>query len=161
MTGLERNSDLVIMASYAPLFVNVNPGGMQWATDLIGYDALASYGSPSYWTQVMFASHVGTQILPATFTGAGPRLFASATRDPSHHKIFIKVVNANSTPQPLAIDLEGVAKPRRGPRSSPSAAKPPTPPTASPIHARLCPSSNPSPSPDPDSRAPSRPGQSM
>ena len=40
LTGLERNSDLIIMASYAPLFVNVNPGGMQWATDLIGYDAL-------------------------------------------------------------------------------------------------------------------------
>ena len=47
MTGMERNSDLVIMASYAPLFVNVNPGGMQWATDLIGYNALSSYGSPA------------------------------------------------------------------------------------------------------------------
>ncbi len=109
LTGLERNSDLVIMSSYAPLFTNVNPGGLQWAPDLIGYNALGSYGSPSYWMQVMFASHVGTQILPATFTGAGPRLFASATRDPNRHKIFIKVVNANSTPQPLAIDLEGIA----------------------------------------------------
>jgi alpha-N-arabinofuranosidase len=49
MTGMERNSDIVIMSSYAPLFVNVNPGGMQWESDLIGYDALASYGSPSYW----------------------------------------------------------------------------------------------------------------
>ncbi len=56
LTGLERNSDLIIMASYAPLFVNVNPGGMQWAPDLIGYDALTSYGSPSYWTQVMFST---------------------------------------------------------------------------------------------------------
>jgi alpha-L-arabinofuranosidase len=48
MTGMERNSDIVTMASYAPLFVNVNPGGMQWETDLIGYDTLNSYGSPSY-----------------------------------------------------------------------------------------------------------------
>jgi hypothetical protein len=40
MTGLERNSDLIVMASYAPLLVNVNPGGMQWESDLIGYDAL-------------------------------------------------------------------------------------------------------------------------
>ena len=56
LTGLERNSDLIIMSSYAPLFVNVNPGGMQWAPDLIGYDALTSYGSPSYWTQVMFST---------------------------------------------------------------------------------------------------------
>ena len=57
MTGLERNSDIVIMASYAPLFVNVNPGGMQWQTNLIGYDASSSYGSPSYYAQVMFANH--------------------------------------------------------------------------------------------------------
>ena len=44
MTGMERNSDLIVMASYAPLFVNVNPGGMQWESDLIGYDAMTSYG---------------------------------------------------------------------------------------------------------------------
>ena len=48
LTGLERNSDVVVMAAYAPLLVNVNPGGMQWSSDLIGYDALGSYGSPSY-----------------------------------------------------------------------------------------------------------------
>ena len=59
MTGLERNSDLVIMASYAPLFVNVNPGGMQWESDLVGYNAASSYGSPSYYAQVMFSSCLG------------------------------------------------------------------------------------------------------
>ena len=32
MTGMERNSDLILMASYAPMLVNVNPGGMQWET---------------------------------------------------------------------------------------------------------------------------------
>src|SRR5271170_4890153 len=63
MTGLERNSDIVIMASYAPLLVNVNPGGMQWETDLIGYDAMKSYGSPSYYAQVMFSKYLGDQIL--------------------------------------------------------------------------------------------------
>ena len=41
MTSMERNSDLIVMASYAPLLVNVNPGAMQWPTDLIGYDASA------------------------------------------------------------------------------------------------------------------------
>src|ERR1700728_2915164 len=65
MTGMERNSDIVIMASYAPLLVNVNPGGMQWESDLIGYDAMNSYGSPSYYAQVMFADHIGDQILNA------------------------------------------------------------------------------------------------
>ena len=110
LTGLERNSDLVIMSSYAPLFTNVNPGGLQWAPDLIGYNALSSYGSPSYWMQAMFASHVGTEIVAAAFSNAGPRLYASATSDPRRHKLFIKIVNANSTPQPLAIDLEGAGK---------------------------------------------------
>ena len=110
LTGLERNSDLVIMASYAPLFTNVNPGGMQWAPDLIGYNALSSYGSPSYWVQAMFAGHLGTEVVPATLTGAGPRVYASATRDQSRHKLFLKVMNANSTPQAVTIDLEGAGR---------------------------------------------------
>ena len=110
LTGLERNSDLVIMASYAPLFVNVNPGGMQWAPDLIGYDAFSSYGSPGYFTQQMFSTHLGTEIVPAALAGTAPRVFASATRDDATRKLFIKVVNATSTSQTLAIDLEGVSK---------------------------------------------------
>jgi alpha-N-arabinofuranosidase len=110
LTGLERNSDLIIMASYAPLFVNVNAGGMQWATDLIGYDALNSYGSPSYWAQVMFGTHLGTEVVQTALADAGQRVYASVTRDDAHHKLFIKVVNASSTPQPIAIDLEGAGK---------------------------------------------------
>ena len=69
MTGMERNSDLVIMESYAPLFVNVNKGGMQWPTDLIGFDAMGSYGSPAYYAQQMFSLHHGDVVLPATATG--------------------------------------------------------------------------------------------
>jgi alpha-N-arabinofuranosidase len=110
LTGLERNSDLIIMTSYAPLFVNVNPGGMQWAPDLIGYDALSSYGSPSYWTQVMFSTHLGTEIVSSTLENAPPRVYASVTRDEATHKLFVKVVNATSTSQPLAIALTGVNK---------------------------------------------------
>jgi alpha-N-arabinofuranosidase len=110
LTGLERNSDLIIMASYAPLFVNVNPGGMQWATDLIGYDALTSYGSPSYWTQVMFSTHLGTEVVSSTFDNAPARVYASVTRDDAKHKLFVKVVNATSTAQPLAISLTGVSE---------------------------------------------------
>ena len=110
LTGLERNSDLIVMTSYAPLFVNVDPGGMQWAPDLMGYNALSSYGSPSYWTQVMFSSHLGTEVVPAGLTNAPLRVFASATRDEATHKLFIKVVNATSTAQPIAIDLAGSGK---------------------------------------------------
>src|SRR3954465_7263306 len=63
MTGMERNSDIVIMSCYAPCFLNVNPGSMQWKTDLIGYDALTSYGSPAYYAQKMFSTHHGNEIL--------------------------------------------------------------------------------------------------
>ncbi len=110
MTGLERNSDLVIMSSYAPLFTNVNPEASQWAPDLIGYNALTSYGSPGYWAQVMFSDHLGAEVVPANLEGAGPRVYESVTRDEALHKIFVKVVNANSNPCPLAIDLEGADK---------------------------------------------------
>ncbi len=67
LTGLERNADVVQMNSYAPVFVNVNPGARQWAVDLIGYDALTSFGSPSYYVQKMFSNNRGNVVLPASF----------------------------------------------------------------------------------------------
>src|SRR5262249_19979017 len=69
LTGLERNADVVMMNSYAPLFVNVNPGGRQWAVNLIGYDAMTSFGSPSYYVQKMFSNNRGDVVLPAKFAG--------------------------------------------------------------------------------------------
>jgi alpha-L-arabinofuranosidase len=108
MTGMERNSDLIVMASYAPLLTNVNPGALQWDTDLIGYDAVNSYGSPSYYAQVMFARHLGTEVLGAQMTNAGPRFFDSATRDSATGTIHLKLVNGSSVPQPVRIDLKGV-----------------------------------------------------
>ncbi len=110
LTGLERNSDLVIMASYAPLFVNVDPGAMQWATDLIGYNAQSSYGSPSYWMQVMFASHMGTEVVSYDVANVPSRVYAVVERDDAKHKLFVKVVNANSTELRLPIDLAGAKK---------------------------------------------------
>jgi alpha-N-arabinofuranosidase len=67
LTGLEQNADIVTMNCYAPLLVNVNPGGQQWAVNLIGYDAVSSYGSPSYYVQKMFSNNRGDVILPAKF----------------------------------------------------------------------------------------------
>lgn len=107
MTGMERNSDVVVMASYAPLLVNVNPGGMQWSTDLIGYDALASYGSPSYYAQVMFGNHIGEQVIDSSLEGANPRVFHSVTYSEQKGTVFLKLVNASSVPQAIHIDLQG------------------------------------------------------
>jgi alpha-L-arabinofuranosidase len=67
MTGMERNSDLVLMASYAPLFANVN--GMQWQPDMIYYDSSqAVFGTPSYYVQQLFSQNRGDVVLPASLT---------------------------------------------------------------------------------------------
>ncbi len=107
MTGMERNSDLIVMASYAPLFVNVNPGGMQWESDLIGYDALSSYGSPGYYAQTMFAKYLGTEVPASSIHGASERFFYSVTHDPAKGVMYLKLVNASSTAQPIEIELTG------------------------------------------------------
>jgi alpha-N-arabinofuranosidase len=108
MTGMERNSDIVVMASYAPLFVNVEPGGMEWPSDLIGYNALSSYGSPSYYAQVMFSTHLGDRIAASTLDTANPRVFASTTYDSKTRHLYIKLVNASSAPQAIELKLTGV-----------------------------------------------------
>jgi alpha-N-arabinofuranosidase len=130
---MERNSDIVLMSSYAPLFVNVSPGGMQWKTDLIGYDALNSYGSPAYYAQKMFSTHHGDTVLatdsqdiptfpwqpparrlngvtqPRPPEQPVPKIFFDATRDSQTGVIFLKVVNSLDTVQPMKIHISGVA----------------------------------------------------
>ncbi len=64
MTGMERNSDVVKMASYAPLFVNVN--NKQWNPNAIVFDNHQSYGTPSYWVQRLFAQNRPDRLLPST-----------------------------------------------------------------------------------------------
>ena len=60
MTGLERNADLVHMASYAPLFAHTE--GWQWTPNLIWFDSLRSYGTPNYYVQQLFATNKGSKI---------------------------------------------------------------------------------------------------
>ncbi len=108
MTGMERNSDVVTIESYAPLLVNVNPGASQWGTNLIGFDALNSYASPSYYVQKMFGTMHGDGVLGATLDG-GKRLFASVTRDGKTGAVFLHVVNAAATTQSVQITLTGLA----------------------------------------------------
>ncbi|MBS1563061.1 MAG: alpha-N-arabinofuranosidase, partial [Bacteroidetes bacterium] len=130
MTGMERNSDIVVMSCYAPLFVNVNPGGMQWSSDLIGYNTLTSYGSPSYYAQQMFNNYKGDVVIPVVGTNiptrnrelskrdsaAGrqpkqiPVLFYVATRDSKTGTLYLKVVNAGATSQDVAIDIKSAEK---------------------------------------------------
>lgn len=130
LTGLERNSDLVLMSCYAPLFVNINPGGMQWKSDLIGYNTLTSYGSPSYHVQKMFSQYLGDQIVvleakdlptqlkkPSSRDSAEgiqpksiPAMFFSATKNTKTGIIYLKVVNSTAIAQKVKIDLQGAVK---------------------------------------------------
>lgn len=66
MTGMERNSDIVAMASYAPLFGNVN--SMQWKPNLIYFDNSRAFGTPSYYVQKMFSNNRGDYVLPNIVT---------------------------------------------------------------------------------------------
>jgi alpha-L-arabinofuranosidase len=107
MTGMERNSDIVVMSSYAPLLVNVNPGGMQWESDLIGYDAMSSYGSPSYYAQVIFGTYHGDEIPETATSGDDLRFFYSVTRKSDSGEIFVKLVNATSDVKPVSVAIDG------------------------------------------------------
>jgi alpha-N-arabinofuranosidase len=107
MTGMERNSDIIIMSCYAPLFVNVNPGGMQWPSDLIGYDAARAYGSPSYYAQALFANHIGDHTVGTEATGLNSRFFWSATVSSSDKMLHLKLVNGSSETQQLSVEIPG------------------------------------------------------
>lgn len=111
MTSMERNSDLIIMSAYAPLLVNVNPQGSQWGTNLIGYDAATSFGSPSYYAQVLFAEHLGDGVPKSTLTDAGARFYYSATVDSKTNILHLKLVNASDKEQPLEVHIKGLTGP--------------------------------------------------
>jgi alpha-N-arabinofuranosidase len=105
MVQMERNSDIVVMNCYAPLLVNVSPGARQWRPDLIGYDALHVYGSPSYHAIKMFSTHLGDQILKSSATDTD--VLVSVTRDSTTGTIYAKLVNPAATAAPVQLDWKG------------------------------------------------------
>jgi alpha-L-arabinofuranosidase len=107
MAAMERNSDLIRMQCYAPLFVNVSPGARQWRPDLIGYDAISSYGSPSYYAIQMFSRNIGDEILPVEVTESAVQ--GCATRDAATGEIFVKLVNPLPAAETVNLDIKGVA----------------------------------------------------
>jgi len=136
LTGLERNADVIVMSCYAPLFTRVNPGGSQWNTNLIGYNTLTSFGSPSYYVQKMFFNAKGDQIIPVgrivpqnipttesaqetarTSAGRfgrddappspGEPLFACASKEDASGDIILKVVNIFNVDQTMTVELVG------------------------------------------------------
>ena len=113
MTGLERNADVVSMASYAPLFAHID--GWQWTPDLIWVNNLQSYGTPDYYVQQLYSLNKGTKVVPITLNNdvvAGQdSLYAAAAIDAATNEIIIKIVNASAKDQLTTILLDGKKKP--------------------------------------------------
>jgi alpha-L-arabinofuranosidase len=111
MTGLERNADVVRMASYAPLFANTE--AWQWTPDLIWVNSLQVYATPNYYVQQLFSRNRGDAVLPTQLEGVVKSasgvedLYASATRDENAGEIILKVVNPGGDVQTAGINLNG------------------------------------------------------
>jgi alpha-N-arabinofuranosidase len=109
MTGLERNADVVVMTSYAPLFAHAD--AWQWTPDLIWFNNLSSYGTANYYVQKMYSTHRGTDLLSISFedgkavTGQNG-LYSSAVKDSVSGELYIKLVNASDKLQQVFIELK-------------------------------------------------------
>ena len=113
MTGLERNADIVNMATYAPLFAHVE--GWQWRPDMIWYDNTRMFKSVSYYVQQMYSTNKGTNVVSLTMNSkpvAGQEgqdgLFASAVIDIDANVVIVKVVNTSDKTQPVCLNIQGV-----------------------------------------------------
>ena len=115
MTGMERNADIVHMATYAPLFAHVE--GWQWRPDMIWFDNLSSVKTVSYYVQQLFSLNKGTHVLPLTMNGKAVTgaegqngLFASAVWDEDQNEVIVKIVNTSEKSQPVRFNFDGLKK---------------------------------------------------
>jgi alpha-L-arabinofuranosidase len=107
LTGLERDANVVVGASYAPLLTNVN--ARDWGRDFIAYNGLSSYGSPSYYMQEMLATLHGDHVIGSQLASGTGTLFAVASRDAS--ATYVAVVNDGPSPAPTKITLADLPPP--------------------------------------------------
>lgn len=112
MTGLERNADVVRLATYAPLFAHVD--AWQWNPDLIWFDNLRMMRTPNYYVQQMYGMNAGTDVLSLQMDGqpvtGQDSLYASAALDAHTGEVILKLVNASGAPADVQIDFNGLKK---------------------------------------------------
>jgi alpha-L-arabinofuranosidase len=110
MTGLERNADVVNLASYAPLFAHAE--GWQWTPDMIWVDNLRSYGTPNYYVQKLYSLNKGTNVVPMVMgneaVAGQDSLYANAAIDKATNELILKLVNASGKLQKKEITIDGV-----------------------------------------------------
>lgn len=115
LTGVERNADVVHMATYAPLFAHVE--GWQWRPDLIWYDNLRSVRSCSWHVQSLYGHNRGTNVVPLTMDKKAVSgqpgqngLFASAVWDEPSKTYIVKVVNTSDKARKIRLEFKGLKK---------------------------------------------------
>ena len=115
LTGVERNADVVHMATYAPLLAHVE--GWQWRPDLIWFDNLRSVRTCSWYVQSLYGHNTGTNVVPLTMdkkpvSGQEGQngLFASAVWDENTQTYIVKVANVSEKAQPISLEFKGLKK---------------------------------------------------
>ncbi len=114
ITGLERNADVVVMSSYAPLFGHEEL--WQWRPNLIWFDNLTSYGTPSYYVQQAFSANRCDEMVPVEISGPSaasekqPGLYVTAGRDKSSGEMILKIVNSASSPITANLQFQGAGR---------------------------------------------------
>lgn len=106
MMGMENNSDIVKMASYAPIFANLHD--RRWAPDMIQFDSGKAFGTPSYYVQMMMARHIGIHVLNVSPSQSVSNIFSSATFDEITGDIILKIVNKGKTSAKTFIKVNGM-----------------------------------------------------
>ena len=107
MTGFERNSDVVAMASYAPTFAKIN--SQNWDVNMIWFDSQSTVLTPSYYTQLLFSNNIGTKYIDAAFARETPvsELAQSVTIYEQEQAIYIKLINSSGKAQTVNLNLSG------------------------------------------------------
>ncbi len=115
LTGVERNADVVEMATYAPLLAHVE--GWQWRPDLIWFDNLRSVRTCSWYVQCLYGHNHGTRVVPllmngnAVSGGEGQQgLFASCVWDEPTRSYIVKAVNTSDMAWPLVLEFKGLKR---------------------------------------------------
>ncbi len=108
LTGIERNGDIVDMASYAPTFAKVN--AQCWNVNLIWFDSQETVLTPSYYTQMLFANNYGSEYIASTFANGETDengVYQSVTVDEKNQVMYVKLVNTSGKETAVDVNLEG------------------------------------------------------
>jgi alpha-L-arabinofuranosidase len=108
LTGIERNADVVKLATYAPLFAHVD--AWQWKPDMIWFDNLRSVKSANYYVQQLYSKYKGTSVQKVTMNGENVTgqegIYASVVTDENKNQLIVKISNTGKTEKTVEFDLK-------------------------------------------------------